>query len=144
MKEKWKRSLSDIAADAGVVYDSKKSWLELSAIIFEKWNIESKDLNGLVLDCETCRDQSKTPFLFQHETCAFCQKAKSLSKAKEFGIAGICKCCILQGLCYDVTWVINGIMVAISKRDISAVNKLVEKGSLDVLELVKEKERILK
>jgi len=145
MTEIWERSFNDICD--GVLFRESLTWRKCADITFNKWrpfqSLQSVKQISFRIDLDSKLDaKTNIPFLLRHDNCAFCMKAIFQSRTEDFGFKGrTCQACVLKGKCYDDSWLIKKMMIAIRAGDWLAFSELIQQAIDDVMKIIEAYEK---
>ena len=146
MAEKWEREYPEIIADSRVFVRPGMTWRQLLPIMDEKWDlstIATEKKASFKAHEEAKREaDGELPYMLKHENCAFCQKASEGLRRPDYGHGGLsCAACVLRGKCYDQSWIVKRIYLAMLAEDWPAFNALIAQGLADIEDIVAAKEK---
>lgn len=110
-------------------------------IVVQKWiaikNLDDDECKRFAEWVRVRSNEMKMLYMNDTSLCAFCVKAEHESRTKDYGTNGAtCAACVLNARCFDDSWVVKNIFVALLDGRFNDFRKLIERGINDVREMV--------
>jgi len=143
MAELWERSFEEICGDEGEAYLDSMSWRDAYKLVKQKWkpfvSIAAQKMSELK-DHENAKlDSKEIPYFADTSICAFCLKAASIAHREDFGLKGAtCLACCLQGKCFDDSWKIKDVFIALRNEKWDDFKELINEGLQEILAIARE------
>jgi len=137
MTEAWERNYTEIAQEAGETDSPMLSWPRLFKILRGKHEpiaeLADGGLKHLAARMKVRQNHRKKMFVFDTDTCSFCRRAAFETGAEDYGSEGrTCAVCVLAGKCFDESWVVRKIYMAIMKGNYPQFRAFVRQGLRDI------------
>ena len=141
MAEKWERTYEELCSEAGESTSSSLSWARLFKILRRKFEPIVDLSDGKLAELRARMDnrltRRKMLYLFDTSICSFCKRATVESGSADYGLnSRACRACILEGKCFDESWLVKPIYKAIKSGDYALFRALVRRGLRDIAYII--------